>query len=176
MLHEVRILLSVSALFLFAITPPAQGDTPNACDLNGDGVVNKTDVDLAVNMSLGQVAPCTANIMGPGVCNAIVVQRVINASLGGACLVSGSSATSAHSVTLNWVASTSANVAGYSVYRGSTTGGPYTVLTPTPVPGTSYVDATVESGKTYFYVVTAVDTSNVASGYSNEASAVILTP
>ncbi len=41
--------------------------------------------------------------------------------------------TSAHSVVVGWIASTSASITGYNVYRGTTTGGPYSLLTPTPV-------------------------------------------
>jgi hypothetical protein len=141
----------------------------NACDLNSDGIVSKTDVDLAISMSLGS-SPCTANIMGAGVCNVMVVQRIINASLGGGCVTG-----IAHSVSLSWVASTSP-VAGYSVYRGTAPGGPYTKLNSSLATGTSYVDTTVLAGQTYYYVVTAVDASNNSSVYSNEAQAVVPSP
>ncbi len=80
-----------------------------------------------------------------------------------------------HSVTLSWTASTS-TVVGYNVYRGSTSGGPYTLVTGSPVAGTSYTDSTVLAGQTYFYVVTAVDASGNESVYSNEVSAVVPTP
>ena len=42
----------------------------------------------------------------------------------------------AHSATLNWTASTS-TVIGYDVYRGTVSGGPYTLLTPSPITGDS---------------------------------------
>ncbi len=149
----------------------AQADAPSSCDLNRDALVNSSDIDLASNMALGKI-PCTANIAGPGVCNAVVVQRVINASLGRTCVLSDGS----HSVTLNWVASTSADVAGYRVHRSSASGGPYTALNTSLVAVTSYVDTAVEAGKTYFYVVTAVDKNGVSSAYSNEAPATLPTP
>jgi hypothetical protein len=79
-----------------------------------------------------------------------------------------------HSVTVNWTASTSSNIVGYNVYRGSTSGGPYTQIG--FIGGTSYVDANVSSGQTYFYVVTAVDGRNKKSAYSTQATAVIPTP
>jgi fibronectin type 3 domain-containing protein len=41
---------------------------------------------------------------------------------------------------------------------------------------TTYIDTTVQAGQTYYYVVTAVDSSNVESAYSNQASATIPTP
>ena len=70
-----------------------------------------------------------------------------------------------HSVSLSWTASTSSNVKGYNVYRG-TTSGDYTVINSSIVAGTTYTDGTVEAGKTYFYVARAVDTNNVESAYS----------
>jgi len=77
-----------------------------------------------------------------------------------------------HSADLSWTASTSI-VAGYNVYRGVQSGGPYTKLTSTPVVLTIHTDSTVQSGQTYFYVVTAVDLNNLETVHSNEVSAVI---
>ncbi len=81
----------------------------------------------------------------------------------------------AHSATLNWTASTS-TVIGYDVYRGTVSGGPYTLLTPSPITGTQYVDSSVTAGQTYYYVVTAVASGNVQSAYSNQVSGTIPTP
>ena len=80
-----------------------------------------------------------------------------------------------HSVGLSWTASTSP-VVGYNVYRGSVSGGPYTLITGSLVAGTAYTDLTVQAGQTYFYVVTAVDASGNESVFSNEVSATIPTP
>ncbi len=41
---------------------------------------------------------------------------------------------------------------------------------------TAYTDSTVQSGTTYYYVVTAVDSSGSESNYSNQATAVIPMP
>jgi hypothetical protein len=88
----------------------------------------------------------------------------------------GSSVTAPqHSVTLSWNPSTS-NVAGYRVYRGGNSGGPYSLITSSVVPGTNYNDASVLSGNEYFYVTTAVDSAGDESIYSNEASATIPNP
>jgi hypothetical protein len=83
--------------------------------------------------------------------------------------------TTSHSVTLNWTASTS-TVAGYNVYRGSQSGGTYTKLNSSLVTSTTFTDSTAQAGQTYYYVTTAVDSNNVESVYSNEASAVIPSP
>ncbi|MFZ0821189.1 MAG: choice-of-anchor D domain-containing protein [Candidatus Acidiferrales bacterium] len=80
-----------------------------------------------------------------------------------------------HTVALSWTASTS-SVVGYNVYRSTTSGGPYTLLTSSPVSGVTYTDSTVASGVTYYYVVTAVNSSGTESVYSNEASAIVPTP
>lgn len=81
------------------------------------------------------------------------------------------SATPAPTVSLSWAASGSANIAGYDVYRSGTSGGPYTLLNSSLVPDTSYVDATVKAGQTYYYVTTAVNSGNDQSSYSNQAVA-----
>jgi fibronectin type 3 domain-containing protein len=40
----------------------------------------------------------------------------------------------------------------------------------------SYVDNSVQAGQTYYYVATAVDSSNIESSYSGQATAVIPSP
>ena len=74
------------------------------------------------------------------------------------------------SVTLSWVASTTSGVT-YNVYRSAISGGPYETLA--AASSTSYVDNSVASGQTYYYVVTAVDSQGYESAYSNEASATV---
>jgi Abnormal spindle-like microcephaly-assoc'd, ASPM-SPD-2-Hydin len=78
-----------------------------------------------------------------------------------------------HTVALSWTASTS-TVSGYNVYRGTTPNGPYaTKLNPSLVTTVDYSDSTVADGTTYYYVVTAVDSSNVESVDSNQATAIV---
>jgi hypothetical protein len=143
------------------------------CDLNQDGTVNAVDVQLAINMVLGSV-PCSANIDGAGVCNAAIVQRVINAAMGQACNTNGGAVP--HFVSLSWTASTSSNIAGYNVYRGSASSGPFTIVNSSLVAGTAFTDTTVAAGQAYYYVCTAVDTNNNESAYSNTAAATVPTP
>lgn len=78
---------------------------------------------------------------------------------------------SQHSVGLSWNADTS-TVQGYYVYRGGQSGGPYARIS-TLQPATSYTDAGVASGQTYYYVVTALGTNSLESAYSNQAVATI---
>jgi hypothetical protein len=78
---------------------------------------------------------------------------------------------SSHSVNLSWNP-VSGNVVGYDVYRGTVNGGPYQVID-TMDASTTYTDYTVDSGTTYYYVVTAVNAQGEQSSYSNVAEAVI---
>jgi len=83
-------------------------------------------------------------------------------------------ATTPHTVALNWTASTSSGVAGYNVYRSTTSGSGYTKINSALVSGVSYTDSsTLASGTTYYYVTTAVDSSGNESTYSNQTSASI---
>jgi hypothetical protein len=89
--------------------------------------------------------------------------------------LTGSGVQVSHSATLSWNASTS-SVSGYNTYRAAVSGGPYTKLNASLNISTSYTDSTVQSGQTYYYVVTAVDLSGVESSNSTEASATIPSP
>jgi hypothetical protein len=79
-----------------------------------------------------------------------------------------------HLVNLSWAGSTTA--VAYNVYRGTTSGGPYSKINSSLDGTTAFTDNTVTSGLTYYYVATAVDSSSNESGYSNQTQAVIPTP
>jgi hypothetical protein len=75
-------------------------------------------------------------------------------------------------VALDWQDNTEGDLAGYNVYRSTTSGGPFT----TPVNGTllttsNYTDTGRTNGTTYYYVVTAADNSANESVASAQASA-----
>lgn len=76
-----------------------------------------------------------------------------------------------HSVNLTW--SPSSDASGYNIYRGTTTGGPYTMINTSLDGTTAYTDTAVVSGQTYYYVCTAVNSESQESGYSNQATAAI---
>jgi len=77
----------------------------------------------------------------------------------------------AGAASLSWNANSEGDLAGYSVYRSTTSGGGY-ALVASGVGGTSYNDSGLVAD-TYYYVVTAADTSGNESGNSNETSAVV---
>ena len=74
-----------------------------------------------------------------------------------------------HSVILDWNASTS-SVAGYNIYRGGSSGGPYNRISGSIIGSLTYKDASVLSGDHYYYVVTAVEANGSESAYSNEVA------
>jgi hypothetical protein len=76
-----------------------------------------------------------------------------------------------HSVSLSWDPSPS-QVMGYFVYRGTA---PDTLskLNASVDPSTSYVDNSVTGGQTYFYAVTAVDSSKIESASSNQVTVTV---
>jgi fibronectin type 3 domain-containing protein len=80
-----------------------------------------------------------------------------------------------HAVALSWSPSSSDDISYYKVYRGTVSGGPYSLLT-NDVSSTSYTDPSVQSGSTFYYVTTAVDSTGEEGAYSNQAQAVIPTP
>jgi hypothetical protein len=84
----------------------------------------------------------------------------------------GSSNQQAHSVDLSWTA-TPSTVSGYNIYRSTVSGSQYVKINSSLVGSTNYSDSTVAGSTTYFYVTTAVDSSNNESSYSNEAVATV---
>jgi fibronectin type 3 domain-containing protein len=70
-------------------------------------------------------------------------------------------------VILNWTAS--AGATGYTVYRSSVTGGPYTAVA-SGINATTHTDGGLSGGTTYYYVVVATSGGGT-SAYSAEVSA-----
>jgi len=82
----------------------------------------------------------------------------------------GGPATGTQTLTLDWDGNTEADLAGYRIYR-STVSGSYQAAIATVPPGTTTYTATgLQSRTTYFFVVTATNTSLGESVHSNEVS------
>jgi hypothetical protein len=79
----------------------------------------------------------------------------------------------AHSVALTWGASTSSGIVGYYMYRSTTAGSGFARLVASPLTGLQYTDGSVQSGTTYYYKVTAVNSAGLESPSTPEATAVI---
>jgi hypothetical protein len=77
------------------------------------------------------------------------------------------------SVILHWAANTEADLAGYRVYRGSSTNGPFNLLTSQPLTLPAYTDFAVTNGQAYFYTVRAL---NGAFQESSNSASVLAAP
>ena len=134
-------------------------------------------LSLPLTLSAGQSASFTVKFApqssGAASASGSFSSNASNASLTQALSGTGTPAPQ-HSVALSWSPSTS-SVVGYNVYRGTKTGGPYSKITSMNA-DTTFVDSSVQSGQTYFYVTTAVDGSGKESANSNQTQAVIPTP
>jgi len=79
-------------------------------------------------------------------------------------------AVSSNRIDLDWDDNTESDLAGYTVKRATTSGGPYTSIA-TGVTSSNYSDTGLSPETTYYYVVSAKDNSNNSSENSAEASA-----
>jgi hypothetical protein len=120
-------------------------------------------------MTIGvQFSPATAgNDTG-----SVTISSNANGSPAKVTLSGSGVAQAVHSVMLNWNASASA-VSGYNVYRSTVSGSGYSKLNGALLGILNYTDSAVQSGQTYYYVTTAVDSSGDESSYSNQAQAII---
>lgn len=80
-----------------------------------------------------------------------------------------------HQVQLSWDAppATSVAIVGYNVYRTTAGGSNYGLLSSSIDTQTNFLDATVQSGVTYDYVVKSVDSSGAESAPSNATEVTI---
>ena len=135
-----------------------------------------TGITFPVTVAAGTSAKYTVTFTPPaaGTSSGSIsfTSNASDASLTQSFTCDGTQSSGQHSVALSWNPSTS-TVVGYNVYRGTQSGGPYSKLNSSLVSGTNYTDSSVQSATTYYYVATAVDSSNVESTYSNQATAAI---
>ncbi len=75
------------------------------------------------------------------------------------------------SVQLDWSDNSESDLAGYNVYRSTTSGGSRTQLNGSPVTNSHFTDATAANGTRYYYVVAAENSSGDESPVSSQVSA-----
>jgi fibronectin type 3 domain-containing protein len=140
--------------------------TVSGAGFNSNGVGGQI---LAPAQNASMVATFAPAAAGTVVGSIVLLSTAVNSpttiSLVGAGIQPGS-----HSVSLSWSES-SANTSGFNVYRGIVSGGPYSLVNLSPVTPAEYLDITVITGNTYYYVVSAVDSLGNESAYSTETSA-----
>jgi hypothetical protein len=148
--------------------------TVSSAAWNGQGYA-LSGITFPVTVPAGQSVPfsVTFDPQAPGSAPGTVafVSDATNSPTTETLTGSGTQQQSGHSVALTWNPSSS-QVVGYNVYRRAS-GGSYAKINPSVSATTSYTDTSVQSGTTYDYVTTAIDSSNVESAYSNQATATI---
>lgn len=77
-----------------------------------------------------------------------------------------------HKVSLSWNPGNS-GVVGYNIYRANASGGQYSQINSIPDSNPSYLDSTVQSGSTYYYVTTAIAANGKQSAFSNQVEVTI---
>ena len=125
----------------------------NPATLSAPGSGTST-MTITVGTSLQGTYPITITATGGGIHQTTTVNLTVTAQ-----------------IMLSWTASQSPGIAGYNIYRGTITGGPYARINATLDPNITYNDTAVQDGVTYYYVTTAVDNQGQESSYSNESSA-----
>src|SRR5690606_33805953 len=74
-------------------------------------------------------------------------------------------------VGLDWNNNSEGDLAGYNVYRSTTSGSGYSQINGSLVTSSDYTDNSVTNDTTYYYVVTAVDNTPNANESSNSSQA-----
>ncbi|UCG16781.1 MAG: hypothetical protein JSV19_01850 [Phycisphaerales bacterium] len=74
-------------------------------------------------------------------------------------------------ISLDWDDNTDPDLAGYNVLRSTNSGGPYLKINDALLLTSDFTDTGLSNGVAYYYVATAVDTSNNESGASTETGA-----
>ena len=126
-------------------------------------------VTLSAGQAVSFSVTFTPTAAGSDAGSASVVSTAANSPL--SISLSGSGA-QPHFVSLAW-SETSSGVVGYNVYSSSQPSGPYSRLNTAPVATMAYTDNTVQSGQTYYYWITALDSSGDESAFSSDVAVTI---
>ena len=126
-------------------------------------------VTLSAGQAVSFSVTFTPTAAGSDAGSASVVSTAANSPL--SISLSGSGA-QPHFVSLAW-SETSSGVVGYNVYSSTQPSGPYSRLNTAPVATMAYTDNTVQSGQTYYYWITALDSSGDESAFSSDVAVTI---
>jgi hypothetical protein len=126
--------------------------TPSSGSNNGNLTVSVNTATATVGANTD-----TITVTGGGITRNVTVTLTLNAP-------------STSSVTLTWNANTDSDLAGYKIYRATTSGGYGAPIATLQGNITTYIAAGLQSGTTYFFVITAYDNAGNESLFSNEVS------
>ena len=175
---------TVSLSKLSCGTSTLTGPTTTACTVFlSTGTVSALNVSLSSSNSALKVPPIvtvgagSASAAFTATASAVTTTQsaTLTATAGGVSKtdviqLGGSSATLQYQVELNWIAPNSTDsIAGYRVYRANGGSTSFQLLNSTIDVNTSFTDSTVQTGKSYEYEVTSVDSNGTESSPSNSA-------
>lgn len=135
----------------------AFGDLTTGQEVQGDAMtytVSSTAarLELRISSALGLLSTQTLDLMRPAAPTALAAKGGLS------------------SIALNWVKAADSDLAGYNIYRSTSSGGPFAKVNAVPSDRTAYyLDEGLSPLTRYYYKVTAVDSSG------NESSQSLLT-
>lgn len=134
-------------------------DNASWLTVNPPSATNNGSLNVSVNTSSATVGTNTATITltGGGITRTVAVTLTLN-----------SPATS--SATLTWNANSENDLASYRIYRSTTPGAYGSAIATVPAGTTTYAATGLTVGTTYYFRITAVDSSNNESQPSTEVS------
>ncbi|MGA8088035.1 MAG: choice-of-anchor D domain-containing protein [Terracidiphilus sp.] len=148
--------------------------TVNSLSVTGSGF-SASPLSLPKTLNPGQAITVTLTF-NPSAVGAAAGQLSIgsNSSTNPTLAITLSGTGNPHEVELSWVppSNSSVPVAGYNIYRALGTGSSFVVLNSMDIQ-TAYVDTSVQTGQTYQYYVTSVDSSGMESAPSNTTTVTI---
>ena len=171
--------LSPSSLSYAATQGAANPANQNIALTNAGGTLNWTVSDsalwLAVSPASGSgnsTLTTSVNTAGlsAGTYNGTITVSAAGASSKTVAITLTVSAPATSSATLTWNAVTASDLAGYKIYRATTSGGYGAPIATVQGNVTTYIASGLQSGTTYFFVITSYDTAGNESSFSNEVS------
>ena len=171
--------LSPSSLSYAATQGAANPTNQNIALANSGGILNWTVSDdaswLGVSPAAGSgssTLTTSVNTAGltAGTYNGTLTVSAAGASSKTVAITLTVSAPATSSATLTWNAVTASDLAGYKIYRATTSGGYGAPIATVQGNVTTYIAGGLQSGTTYFFVITSYDTAGNESAYSNEVS------
>ena len=171
--------LSPSSLSYAATQGAANPTNQNISLTNSGGTFNWTVSDDASWLAVSPASGSGSSTLTTSVNTAGLIAGTYNGTLTVSAAGTSSktvavtltvSAPATSSTTLTWTANTDSDLAGYKIYRATTSGGYGAPIATVQGNVTTYIAGGLQSGTTYFFVITAYDSAGNESSRSNEVS------
>jgi hypothetical protein len=190
----IPVTLTVTSGTGFSISPPTLAYTATVGSSNKTGsvtVTNRGSTAITVTWAdsidwLYGVTPGLAQIIQPGLSGTYTLTarltNLVAGSYSGIATISGGGITTQVPVTLTavtsaantaslvWNANTDSDLAGFKVYAGTSSGAYAASVATLPKTTTSYTVTGLQTGTTYFFIITAFNNAGTESLHSNEVS------